>query len=66
MQMCILLYYWADKKVMMKIKVKGIQQLATRLAATGTHMPYWIAQCYLPPGRTDIPDHTTQPKLVLD
>jgi len=50
----------------MKIKVKGVQQLATRLAATGTHMPYWIAQCYLPPGRADIPDHTTQPKLVLD
>jgi len=22
--------------------------------ATGTHMPYWITQCYLPPGRDDI------------
>jgi len=25
------------------------------LAATGTHMPYGITQCYLPPGRGDIP-----------
>ena len=23
--------------------------------ATGTHMPYGITQCYLPPGRGDIP-----------
>ena len=25
------------------------------LAATGTNMPYGITQCYLPPGRGDIP-----------
>jgi len=26
--------------------------------ATGTHMPYRITQCYLPPGRGDIPAFT--------
>ena len=26
--------------------------------ATGTHMPYRIAQCYLPPDRADIPAFT--------
>jgi len=26
--------------------------------ATGTHVPYWIIQCYLPPGRGDIPAFT--------
>jgi len=26
--------------------------------ATGTHMPHGITQCYLPPGRCDIPDFT--------
>ena len=26
--------------------------------ATGTHMPRAITQCYLPPGRADIPDLT--------
>ena len=26
-----------------------------RLTGTGTHMPYWIAQYYLPPGRGNIP-----------
>ena len=31
----------------------------TCLAATGTHMPYGITQCYLPPGRGDIPAFTT-------
>jgi len=25
------------------------------LTTTGTHMPYWITQCYLPPVRGDIP-----------
>jgi len=25
------------------------------VTATGTHMPYWITQWYLPPGRGDIP-----------
>jgi len=33
--------------------------------ATGTHMPYGITQCYLPPGRRDIPAFTPA-KLVLD
>jgi len=28
-------------------------------------MPYEITQCYLPPGRGDIPT-LTQPKLLLD
>jgi len=31
----------------------------TFLTATGTHMPYGITQCYLPPGRGDIPAFTT-------
>ena len=35
------------------------------LTATGTHVPYGITQCYLPPGRADIP-RLPQPKLVLD
>ena len=26
--------------------------------ATGTHMPFGITQCYLPPGRGDIPAFT--------
>jgi len=26
--------------------------------AAGTRMPYWIAQCYLPPDRADIPAFT--------
>jgi len=30
----------------------------TCLTATGTHMPYGITQCYLPPGRSDIPVFT--------
>jgi len=25
------------------------------LTVAGTHMPYGITQCYLPPGRGDIP-----------
>ena len=36
-----------------KVKVNGIQQLATSLTATGTHAPCGITQCYLPPGRGD-------------
>jgi len=36
-------------------KVNGVQQLATRLTVTRTNMPYLIAQCYLSPGRGDIP-----------
>jgi len=29
-----------------------------RHTATGTHVPYGITQCYLPPGRGDIPAFT--------
>jgi len=32
----------------------GVQQLTTSLTATGTHMPYGITKCFLPPGRGDI------------
>jgi len=32
--------------------------LRTRLTATGIHVPYGITQCYLPPGRGDIPVFT--------
>jgi len=38
-----------------KVKVNEVQQFARRLTATATHMPYGITQCYLPPGRCDIP-----------
>ena len=31
---------------------------STSHTATGTHMPYGIAQCYLPPGRGDLPAFT--------
>jgi len=30
----------------------------SRYTATGTHVPYGITQCYLPPGRGDIPAFT--------
>jgi len=30
----------------------------TCLTATGTHVPHGITQCYLPPGRGDIPAFT--------
>jgi len=35
-------------------KLNGAEQFATRVTATGTHMPHGITQCYLPPGRRDI------------
>jgi len=38
---------------------------SSRHTATGTHMLYGITQCYLPPGRGDIPTFTPA-KLVLD
>jgi len=41
-----------------KVKVNGVQQLATSLTATATHMPYDITQCYLPPSRGVIPTLT--------
>ena len=34
-------------------RVNGVQQFATRRAAAGTRMPYGITRCYLPPGRGD-------------
>ena len=40
--------------VKVKVKANGPQQLATSLTATGTHMPYGITKCYLPPGSGDI------------
>ena len=45
-------------------EISRVQQLAVGLTATGTHMHYGITQCYLPPGRGDIPAFTTA-KLVL-
>jgi len=33
-------------------------QCKPAITATGTHMPYGITQCYLPPGRGDIPAFT--------
>jgi len=37
-----------------------MQSIAVRkqLTATGTRVPYGITQCYLPPGRGDIPGFT--------
>jgi len=48
-------------------KVNRVQQFATRLNATGTHVPRGITvtQCYLPLSKGDIPA-LPQPKLVLD
>jgi len=34
-------------------RVNGVQQFATRRAAAGTRMPYGITRCYLPQGRGD-------------
>ena len=39
--------------------------LQASLAATGTHIPYRITQCYLPPAEVTFPP-LPQPKLVLD
>jgi len=42
-------------------------QFTTVITATGTHVLYVITQCYLPPGRGDIPAFTpSQLRLVLD
>ena len=41
-----------EANVYMDIAVRSPTCQAT---ATGTHMPYRITQCYLPPGRGDIP-----------
>jgi len=29
-----------------------------KLIDTGTHVPYWITQCYLPPCRNNVPAFT--------
>ena len=47
----------------MQVKVKGKQvysslQVKPAITATGNHIPYGITQCYLPPGRGDIPAFT--------
>jgi len=42
-----------------KGKGKRSKQFATSLTATGIHVPCRIKQCYLPPGRGDIPALTT-------
>ena len=42
-----------------KLKYKDIAvHSLTCQTAMGTHMPYRITQCYLPPGRGDIPAFT--------
>jgi len=41
-----------------KGKVNRVWQLAASLTATGTHILYRITQCYLPPGRGNIPTLT--------
>ena len=46
-------------EVVRKVKYTDIAvRCPTCLTATGTHMPYWITQCYLPPSRGDIPAFT--------
>ena len=47
-------YYKEVKKIE---KWRRISRFA-RLTATATHIPYGITQCYLPPGRGDIPAFT--------
>ena len=41
-----------------KGKGKKYSSLQPAYTATGTHVPYGITQCYLPPGRGDIPAFT--------
>ena len=36
----------------------SILQVKPPITATGTHIPYGITQCYLPPARGDIPAFT--------
>jgi len=43
----------------------AVWQFATTLIITRTQVPYEDTQCYLPPGRGDIPAFTLA-KLVLD
>ena len=41
-----------------RVKVKVKKGIAVCRLSTGTHMLYGITQCYLPPGRGDIPAFT--------
>ena len=44
-----------------------VWNVAVSLTATGTHVPYGITQCYLPPGRGDTSAfNLPRAKLVLD
>ena len=47
-------------RLMIKIlkKLTEYSSLQTCLTATGTHVPNGITQCYLPPGKYDIPAFT--------
>ena len=47
---------WCLKCSYCKKSKEGYSSL--QLTATGTHIPYGITQCYLPPGRGDIPAFT--------
>jgi len=49
------------------VGVARVWQFATSIIVTGTLMPYRITQCYLSPGRRDIPAFTaSQLKPVLN
>ena len=43
--------YWTASHVKSKLCIA----IHKRLTTTGTHVPYGITQCYMPPGRGDIP-----------
>ena len=50
--------YYVEALTRRKSKSTGKRSIAVSnysLTATGTHVPYGITQCYLPPGRDDIP-----------
>jgi len=48
------------------MKYIAVSNTPHALTATGTQVPYGITQCYLPPGRGDIPGLAPVKKLVLD
>ena len=49
--------HWSVVKLKVKHTDIAVRSL-TYHTATGTHMPYGITQCYLPPDRGDIPAFT--------
>ena len=53
----IFLYYaeHAENRIIIIIIIMVYSGFAKCLTTTGTHMPYGITQCYLPPGRVDVP-----------